>query len=42
MENILYASGAGIVIYGIICSRPNIAYAISIVNYFIKNLGRVL
>jgi nitrogenase subunit NifH len=39
MEGTPYASGVGRIMYGMICSRYNLAYAVSIVSHFMENLG---
>ncbi|XP_073119906.1 secreted RxLR effector protein 161-like [Henckelia pumila] len=39
MAGIPYASGVGSLIYGLVCSRPDLAYAISVVSRFMANLG---
>jgi len=36
-----YDSGVGSIMYGIVCSRPDIAYAVSIVSQFMANPGIV-
>ena len=37
-ESTPYASGVGSIMYGTVCSRPNLAYAVSIVSRFMANL----
>lgn len=39
MECIPYASGVGSIMYGMVCSRPDLAYAISVVSRFMANPG---
>jgi len=41
MESIPYASGVGSIMYGMVCSRPDLAYAVSIVSRFMENPGIV-
>jgi len=36
-----YASGVGSIMYGMVCSRPDLAYAVSIVSRFMANPGIV-
>lgn len=38
-EHIPYASGVGSIIYGMVCSRLDLSYAISIVSRFMANPG---
>jgi len=40
-ESTPYASGVGSIMYAMVCNRPNLAYAVSIVNRFMANLGIV-
>ena len=41
MESTPYASGVGSIMYGMICGRPALAYAVSIVSQFMANPGIV-
>src|SRR4030067_3506569 len=41
MESTPYASGVGSIMYGMVCSRPDLAYAVSIVSRFMANPGIV-
>ncbi|XP_039683885.1 secreted RxLR effector protein 161-like [Medicago truncatula] len=41
MEGTPYASGVGSIMYGMVCSRPDLAYAVSIVSRFMANSGIV-
>jgi len=41
MASTPYASGVGGIMYGMVCSRPDLAYAVSIVSRFMANLGIV-
>ena len=41
MESTPYASGVGSIMYGMVCSRLDLAYAVSIVSRFMANLGIV-
>ena len=40
MESVPYASGVGSVMYGMVCSRPDLAHAISLVSRFMANPGQ--
>ncbi|KAE8700517.1 hypothetical protein F3Y22_tig00110556pilonHSYRG00215 [Hibiscus syriacus] len=40
MENIPYTSGVGSIMYGMVCSRPDLAYAVSIISRFMANPGK--
>lgn len=42
MEQVPYASGVGIIMYGMVCSCPDLAYAISVVSRFMANPGPYL
>ena len=37
MDTIPYASGVGSIMYGMVCSRPNLAHAVSIVSRFMAD-----
>jgi len=39
MSRVPYASAVGSLMYDLVCTRPDLAYAISIVSRFISNLG---
>nr|KYP72642.1 Retrovirus-related Pol polyprotein from transposon TNT 1-94 [Cajanus cajan] len=41
MESVPYASGVGSVMYGMVCCRPDLAYAISLVSRFMANPGQL-
>jgi len=41
MESTTYASRVGSIMYGMVCSRPDLAYAVSIVSRFMANSGIV-
>ncbi|KAK2447548.1 secreted RxLR effector protein [Trifolium repens] len=41
MEGTPYASGVGSIMYGMVCSRPDLSYAISVVSRFMANPGQV-
>ncbi|CAJ2646442.1 unnamed protein product [Trifolium pratense] len=41
MESTPYASGVGSIMYGMVCSRPDLSYAISVVSRFMENPGQV-
>ena len=36
-----YASGVGSIMFGMVCSRPDLAYVVSIVSRFMENPGIV-
>ena len=40
MRHIPYASAAGSLMYAMLCTRPNICYAVGIVSRYQSNLGR--
>jgi len=40
MEDITYASVVGRIMYGMVCSRQNLSYAVSVISWFIENLGQ--
>ena len=40
MSKVPYASVAGCLMYTMVLTRPNIAYAVSIVSRFMANLGK--
>lgn len=40
MKSVPYANLVGSLMYGMVCSRPDLAYAMSIVSRFMSNLGR--
>ncbi|WJX16947.1 hypothetical protein P8452_06919 [Trifolium repens] len=41
MESTPYASGVGSIMYGMVCSIPDLSYAISVVSRFVANPGQV-
>ncbi|KAL6315899.1 hypothetical protein AAG906_013243 [Vitis piasezkii] len=41
MRRVLYASAVGSLMYVMVCTRPDIAYAIGVVSCFLSNLGRL-
>ena len=40
MVRIPYTSAVGIVMYAMVCSRPNIAHAVSLVSRYMSNTGK--
>jgi len=40
MSRVPYASAVGSIMYAIICTRPDLAYAVSTVSQFMSNLGK--
>lgn len=40
MINVSYFSVVGSIMYTMICTRPNVAYKISLLSQFMSNLGR--
>ena len=40
MEEIPYANVVGCIMYAMVCTRPDIAYAVSVVSQFMANLGK--
>lgn len=40
MAKVSYASGTGSMMYGMVCSRPDLAFAVSVVSRFMSNPGR--
>ena len=40
MRRVPYASVVGSLMYAMVCTRPDIAYAIGVVSHFLSNLGR--
>jgi len=36
-----YASGVGSIMYGMVCSRPDLSYAISVISRFMENPGQM-
>ena len=40
MERVPYASTVGSLIYAMVCTRPDIAYAVGVVSRFLSNPGR--
>ena len=41
MENVPYASAVGSLMYAMVCTRPDIAHAVSIVSRFLANPGEL-
>jgi len=41
MEGTLYVSGVGSIMYGMVCSRLDLSYAISVISRFMANPGQV-
>ncbi|PON55025.1 hypothetical protein PanWU01x14_191330 [Parasponia andersonii] len=41
MESVPYASGVGSIMYRMVCSRPDLGYAVSVVRRFMSNPGKV-
>jgi hypothetical protein len=39
MKKVSYQSAVGNLMYAIVCTRPDIAYAIGVVSRFMSNLG---
>ena len=40
MSKVPYASVVGCLMYAMVCSRPNLAHAMSVVSKYMANLGR--
>jgi ATP-binding cassette subfamily B (MDR/TAP) protein 1 len=40
MDQVPYASGVGSIMYGMVCSKPDLAHAVSIVSRFMSNPGQ--
>ena len=40
MFKVLYASAVGCLMYAMVCTRPNLAHAVSVVRKYIANLGK--
>lgn len=40
MSSVLYPSRVGSLMYAMVCSRPNLAYAVSMISMFIANPGK--
>ena len=40
MRRIPYSSAVGSIMYVMVCTRPNVAYGIGLVNRFMKNPGK--
>ncbi|KAL9249072.1 Retrovirus-related Pol polyprotein from transposon TNT 1-94-like protein [Drosera capensis] len=40
MARVPYASAAGSLMYAMVCTRPDIAHAVGVINRFMSNLGR--
>ena len=41
MSKVPYATAVGCLMYAMVCTRPNLAHAISVVSKFLSNLGRL-
>ena len=41
MRRVLYALAVGSLTYAMVCTRPDIAYAVGVVSHFLSNLGRL-
>jgi len=41
MDGTSYANGVGNIMYGMVCSRPELSYAISVISRFMANPGQV-
>ena len=41
MRRVLYASVVGSLMYDMVCTRPDIAYAVAVVSRFLSNLGQL-
>ena len=41
MRRVLYASTVGSLMYVMVCTRPNIAYAVAVVSHFLSNPRRL-
>ncbi|GJW55667.1 retrotransposon protein, putative, ty1-copia subclass [Tanacetum coccineum] len=42
MSKVLYANAVGILMYLMVCTRPDIAYAVSVVSKYLANLGSII
>lgn len=40
MDKVPYASAVGSLMYAMVCTRPDIAYAVGVVSRFMSNLGK--
>ncbi|CAH9100551.1 unnamed protein product [Cuscuta europaea] len=40
MDRVLYASAVGSFMYAMVCTRPDIAHAVGVVNHFLSNPGK--
>jgi len=40
MSRVSYASAMGLLMYVMVCTRPDLAYAVSIISRFMSNLGK--
>ena len=40
MQRVPYSSAVGSLMYSMVCNRPNLAYAVSMVSRFMANLGK--
>lgn len=41
MKIMPYVTGIGSLMYGMVCTRPDLTFAVSVINRFIKNPGRL-
>ena len=41
MRRVLYASTVGSLMYDMVCTRPDIAYAVGVVSRFLSNPGKL-
>lgn len=41
MSSVPYASGVGSIMYAMVCSRPDLAYAVSVISRFMSNPGKI-
>ena len=40
IEKVPYIIGVGSIMYGMMCSKPNLAYVVNVISRFIANLGK--
>ena len=40
MSRVLYASVVGSLMYAMVCSRPNLSHAVSVISRYMSNLGK--
>ena len=41
MRRVLYALAVGSLMYAMVCTRPDITYAVGVISYFLSNPGRL-